>query len=77
MPQGWKMELASIDGATAKWSKAVAIAQRAEELEYDSIWVYDHVHNVPRPAHEAVFECWTTKQLEVFVNAIADLHAGA
>jgi F420-dependent oxidoreductase-like protein len=60
MPQGWKMELASIDGATAKWSKAVEIAQLAEQLGYDSIWVYDHFHNVPRPAHEAVFECWTT-----------------
>ena len=32
----------------------------AEELGYDSIWLYDHVHNVPRPAHEAMFECWTT-----------------
>ena len=60
MPQGWKMELAGIDGAEAKWAAAVAIAQQAEELGYDSIWVYDHVHNVPRPAHEAVFECWTT-----------------
>jgi F420-dependent oxidoreductase-like protein len=60
MPQGWKMELAGIDGATAKWDAAVSIALRAEELGYDSIWVYDHVHNVPRPAHEAVFECWTT-----------------
>jgi F420-dependent oxidoreductase-like protein len=60
MPQGWKMELAQIDGAAAKWSAAVGIARRAEELGYDSVWVYDHVHNVPRPAHEAVFECWTT-----------------
>ena len=60
MPQGWKMELASIDGATAKWSRAVEIAQLAEQLGYDSIWVYDHFHNIPRPAHEAVFECWTT-----------------
>jgi F420-dependent oxidoreductase-like protein len=60
MPQGWKMELASIEGATAKWDKAVEIAQLAEELGYDSLWVYDHFHNVPRPAHEAVFECWTT-----------------
>ena len=60
MPQGWKMELAGIDGAEAKWAAAVAIAQQAEDLGYDSIWVYDHVHNVPRPAHEAVFECWTT-----------------
>lgn len=60
MPQGWKMELSGIDGAAAKWDKAVEIAVRAEELGYDSIWVYDHFHNVPRPAHEAVFECWTT-----------------
>jgi F420-dependent oxidoreductase-like protein len=60
VPQGWKMELASIDGAEAKWATAAAIAVRAEELGYDSIWVYDHVHNVPQPANEAVFECWTT-----------------
>ncbi len=60
VPQGWKMELASIEGAAAKWAKAVEIATLAEELGLDSIWVYDHVHNVPRPAHEAVFECWTT-----------------
>ena len=60
MPQGWKMELASIEGAEAKWQKAVDIAIRAEALGYDSIWVYDHFHNVPRPASEAVFECWTT-----------------
>jgi F420-dependent oxidoreductase-like protein len=32
----------------------------AEELGFHSIWLYDHFHNVPRPAHEAVFECWTT-----------------
>ena len=60
MPQGWKMELSGIDGAAEKWNKAVEIAVLAEELGYDSIWVYDHFHNVPRPAHEAVFECWTT-----------------
>lgn len=60
MPQGWKMELSTIDGAENKWNAAVAIAQRAEELGFDSIWVYDHFHNVPIPAHEAVFECWTT-----------------
>ena len=57
-----------IDGAAEKWSTAVDIARRAEELGYDSIWVYDHFHNVPRPAHEAVFECfWTT------VTAISQL----
>ncbi len=60
IPQGWKMELAGIDGAENKWNKAVEIAVMAEELGFDSIWVYDHFHNVPAPAHEAVFECWTT-----------------
>ncbi|HVF73894.1 MAG TPA: LLM class F420-dependent oxidoreductase [Acidimicrobiales bacterium] len=58
--QGWKMELASIDGAAAKWDRIVDLAVLAEELGFDSLWVYDHVHNVPKPAHEAVFECWTT-----------------
>lgn len=60
MPQGWKTELSSIEGAEAQWQRAVDIAVRAEALGFDSIWVYDHFHNVPRPAHETVFECWTT-----------------
>jgi F420-dependent oxidoreductase-like protein len=54
------MELSSIDGAPAKWDRAVEIALLAEDLGYDSLWLYDHFHNVPRPAHEAVFECWMT-----------------
>ena len=60
VPQGWKMELASIADPQAKWQRTVDTAVRAEELGYDHLWVYDHVHNVPVPAHEAVFECWTT-----------------
>ena len=60
VPQGWKTELIAIDGAEQKWAKTVETAKLVEELGYDSIWVYDHFHNVPRPAHEAVFECWTT-----------------
>ena len=60
IPQGWKMELASITDPAAKWAKAVEIAVHAEELGYDSLWVYDHFHNVPVPAHETMFECWMT-----------------
>jgi F420-dependent oxidoreductase-like protein len=60
IPQGWKMELSSIPDPQSKWQRAVDTAVRAEELGYDHLWVYDHVHNVPVPAHEAVFECWTT-----------------
>jgi F420-dependent oxidoreductase-like protein len=60
-PQGWKMDLvAAGDDPQAKWATLKGITLLAESLGYDSIWVYDHFHNVPRPAHEAVFECWTT-----------------
>ena len=59
IPQGWKMELVSIPEPVDKWKKTVEVAQLAEKLGFDSIWVYDHFHNVPRPAHETVFECWT------------------
>jgi len=60
VPQGWKTELASIPGADQQWQRTLEIAELIEDLGYDSLWVYDHFHNVPRPAHEAVFECWTT-----------------
>ena len=60
VPQGWKMELSTIADPVDKWQKAVEVAEQAEALGYDSLWVYDHFHNVPVPAHETMFECWTT-----------------
>jgi F420-dependent oxidoreductase-like protein len=60
VPQGWKLELAGIHGAEAQWARALEIAVLAEELGYDSLWVYDHVHNVPVPSNQSVFECWAT-----------------
>lgn len=61
VPQGWKMDLVAVgDDPQAKWARTRDVALTAEAAGYDSIWVYDHFHNVPRPAHEAVFECWTT-----------------
>src|SRR2546429_9999523 len=59
-PQGWKRELADIADPRAKWAKTKEVTLAAEAAGYDSIWVYDHFHNVPKPAGEAVFECWTT-----------------
>ncbi len=59
-PQGWKTELVDVPDPRDKWSVCRDTAILAEGLGYDSVWVYDHLHNVPRPAHEAVFECWTT-----------------
>jgi F420-dependent oxidoreductase-like protein len=60
VPQGWKLEFAGVPDAREQWRMAVDVAVRAEDLGFDSIWVYDHFHNVPKPSHESVFECWTT-----------------
>jgi F420-dependent oxidoreductase-like protein len=54
------MELVGIPDPEEKWAVTVAVAELADELGYDSVWVYDHFHNVPLPAHETMFECWTT-----------------
>src|SRR5919202_1844212 len=32
-----------LDGATARWTDLLAIAQRAEECGFDSVWVQDHL----------------------------------
>ncbi|HET7641843.1 MAG TPA: LLM class F420-dependent oxidoreductase, partial [Ktedonobacteraceae bacterium] len=36
------------------------VALEAEDLGYDSIWLYDHFHTVPTPTQEFTFECWTS-----------------
>ncbi len=48
-PQGWKTELRSIKGVESQWAKCREIALTAEELGFDSVWVYDHFHNIPEP----------------------------
>lgn len=59
VPQGWKMELASIQDPQAKWAKTIEVAELAEELGFDSLWVYDHFHTVPEPTQEVTYEAWT------------------
>jgi F420-dependent oxidoreductase-like protein len=59
IPQGWKLEYAGIDAAAA-WARSVEIAQQAESLGYDHLWVYDHVETVPRREPTHVFEAFTT-----------------
>ena len=74
VPQGWKMELSSIPDPQEKWAKAIEIAELAEEVGYDSLWVYDHFHNVPVPAHETMFEAWTT--LAAISQRTSRIHLG-
>ena len=59
VPQGWKLEYAGV-GAADAWTRTKQIAQQAESLGYDHLWVYDHVETVPRREPTHVFEAFTT-----------------
>jgi len=57
-PQGWKLEYTGWSAADA-WARTVEIAQLAERVGYDHLWVYDHVETVPRREPTHVFEAFT------------------
>jgi F420-dependent oxidoreductase-like protein len=59
IPQGWKCEYPDTLAPATQWQTTVDLAVLIESLGFDSLWVYDHFHNVPRPSHLSVFECWT------------------
>jgi alkanesulfonate monooxygenase SsuD/methylene tetrahydromethanopterin reductase-like flavin-dependent oxidoreductase (luciferase family) len=59
VPQGWKLEYTGW-GSTEAWRRTVELAQLAEEVVYDHIWVYDHVETVPRREPTHLFEAFTT-----------------
>jgi F420-dependent oxidoreductase-like protein len=59
VPQGWTGEYAGWDPQRA-WSRTVEVAQRADQMGFDSIWLFDHFHTTPDPTDETVFESYTT-----------------
>ena len=58
VPQGWTGEYDGWD-ATAAWARSVQLARQAEDLGFESLWVFDHFHTVPRPTDEITFESFT------------------
>src|SRR5436190_2076317 len=60
VPQGWRMDLIGIQDPVEAYEAMTHVAQTAEELGYDSIWLFDHFHTVPVPTREVTFECWTS-----------------
>src|SRR3954471_6904970 len=60
VPQGWRMDLVGITDPVEAYETMTRVAQSAEELGYDSIWLFDHFHTVPVPTQEPTFECWTS-----------------
>ncbi|HZS75420.1 MAG TPA: LLM class F420-dependent oxidoreductase [Ktedonobacteraceae bacterium] len=60
VPQGWRMDLVGIPDPVEAYETMTRVAQEADALGYDSIWLYDHFHTVPTPTQEVTFECWTS-----------------
>lgn len=58
VPQGWWGEY---DGwsSTDAWRRTVEIAQLAEELGFESIWLVDHLHTIDT-SNEIAFESFTS-----------------
>lgn len=60
VPQGWRMDLVDIPDPVEAYEAMTRVAQEAETLGYNSVWLYDHFHTVPVPSQEVTFECWTS-----------------
>jgi F420-dependent oxidoreductase-like protein len=59
VPQGWVGEYDGWDPRRA-WERTVAVARQAERLGFESIWLFDHFHTVPRPTDEITFESFAS-----------------
>lgn len=60
VPQGWRLDLAEISDPVEQYEAMTRAAKAADaQPGYDSIWVYDHFHTVPRVTHQTTFEAWT------------------
>jgi F420-dependent oxidoreductase-like protein len=59
VPQGWTGEYNGWQPERA-WARTVAVAQQAERLGAESIWLFDHFHTVPKPTDEITFESFSS-----------------
>ena len=58
IPQGWRMDLNGIP-LEDQWNTIISTANAIEDLNYTSVWVYDHFHTVPIPTQDPTYECWS------------------
>jgi F420-dependent oxidoreductase-like protein len=59
VPQGWVGDYDGWDSREA-WNRTAAVAKQADELGFESIWLFDHFHTVPAPTDEITFESFTS-----------------
>ena len=58
VPQGWRLDLAGVP-VEDQWAAMRDLAQHADAGPFESIWVYDHFHTVPKPTDEVTYEAWS------------------
>ena len=58
VPQGWQGEYDGWDPLEA-WRRTTEVTQQAEQLGFESVWLFDHFHTIPRPTDEITFESFT------------------
>lgn len=59
VPQGWTGEYRGLNAVDA-WARTRSVAKQSEALGFESIWLFDHFHTVPRPTLEITFEAFTS-----------------
>jgi F420-dependent oxidoreductase-like protein len=59
LPQGWTGEYDGWDSRRA-WERTLFLARQAEEIGFESVWVFDHFQTVPEPTDELTFESFVT-----------------
>jgi F420-dependent oxidoreductase-like protein len=59
VPQGWTGEYDGWESERA-WARTIEVAQQAERIGAESIWLFDHLHTVPKPTDEITFESFAS-----------------
>src|SRR5258708_4953075 len=59
VPQGWVGEYDGWDPLAA-WRRTTEAALHAERFGFESVWLFDHFHTIPRPTDEITFESFTS-----------------
>jgi F420-dependent oxidoreductase-like protein len=58
VPQGWRLDLVGVP-SSQHWATMRDLAQHADSGPWESIWVFDHFHTVPKPTDEVTYEAWS------------------
>ena len=59
VPQGWTGDYDGWEPERA-WARTVTVAQQAERIGAESIWLFDHFTTTPRPTDDITFESFTS-----------------